>query len=56
MAPSRSGNRAAVRWTMRVVPVLIVCIFGVVTYAVIARLCGKFCLLLKPMQRQVKHF
>ncbi|KAG6002400.1 hypothetical protein E4U21_003131 [Claviceps maximensis] len=42
MAPLRSSNRAATRWTMRIVPLLIVCILGVATYAVVARLCVQY--------------
>ncbi|KAG6016770.1 hypothetical protein E4U43_003136 [Claviceps pusilla] len=42
MAHSRSSNRAAMRWTMRIIPVLIVCILGVATYAVAVRLCVQY--------------
>ncbi|KAG5982075.1 hypothetical protein E4U55_002310 [Claviceps digitariae] len=42
MAPLRSSNRAAMRWTMRIIPVLIVCILGVATYAVAVRLCVQY--------------
>ncbi|KAG5933625.1 hypothetical protein E4U53_000930 [Claviceps sorghi] len=42
MAPSRSSHRVATRWSMRIIPVLIVCILGVATYAVAVRLCVQY--------------
>lgn len=41
MGGTNQSNRAATRWTVRLVPVFIVGAFGVATYAVVARLCGK---------------
>lgn len=51
MAPSRSPNRAGARWTMRIVPLCMICIFGVATYAVVVRLCGEPLSLLRPDER-----
>ncbi|GAB0132075.1 hypothetical protein EsDP_00000523 [Epichloe bromicola] len=42
MPPTRPTHRAAVRWTMRIVPGLIVCTFGIATYAVAARFCVQY--------------
>ncbi|KAG5933309.1 hypothetical protein E4U59_006948 [Claviceps monticola] len=44
MAPSRSPNRAGARWTMRIVPLFMICFFGLATYAVVVRLCVQYVL------------
>lgn len=51
MAPSRSPNRAGARWTMRIVPLCMICIFGLATYAVVVRLCGEPLSLLRLDER-----
>jgi hypothetical protein len=40
MARKIPSNRAVTRWNMRIIPVLIIGVFGVAAYAVAGHLCG----------------
>lgn len=52
MARTAVSNRAATRWTVRIIPFFIVAAFVLGTYAVVGRLCGKSKELRVPLRLQ----
>ncbi|KAJ6442242.1 palmitoyltransferase PFA5 [Purpureocillium lavendulum] len=42
MARTAVSNRAATRWTVRIIPIFIIAVFGLGTYAVAGRLCVQY--------------